>query len=257
MSDETFNNVGQGKAGQLLPLLYDKGKTYGWNAGMSAVMTSLLAHAPLPAHPRILEIGCGSGSMLSALAQMHPAAWVDGLDLHPTALAHTQAMQLPNQGLIQANLHHLPFADESYDLTLALDAFDQGAVDMAQGLSEARRVLRRNGWLALRVSAYAWLHGAHDVAFNTGQRYDRAALEAGVRAAGFSIQRTTFANTLLAPPVIALRLLGRNSASNDNLYLSPTANRIVQWALQTEAVWLRYADLPLGLSLIVLAQKVA
>jgi ubiquinone/menaquinone biosynthesis C-methylase UbiE len=243
--------------GQLLPMLYDKSKTYGWHVGMTAVMTSVLADVLLPAQPRILEIGCGSGMMLNALAHMHPAAWVDGLDLHPAALIHAQAMQLPKQQLTQANLHHLPYADEAFDLVVALDAFDQSAVDIAQGLAEARRVLRPNGWLALRVSAYAWLHGAHDVAFNTGRRYDRAALKTIVTAAGFFIQRVTSANTLLAPPVIVLRLLERNRTSNDELYLSPTANRVVQTALQRESVWLRYADLPFGLSLILLAQKAA
>ncbi len=246
-------------SGQLLPLLYDKSKTYGWNAGMTSVMTSLLADAVLPAQPAILEIGCGSGMMLDALAHIHPAAWVVGLDLHPVALIHAQATQLPRQGFTQANLHHLPYGDEAFDLVVALDAFDQDGVDIAQGLAEARRVLRPNGWLALRVSAYAWLHGQHDVAFNTGRRYDRATLTALVAAAGFFIQRTTFANTLLAPPVIALRLLARNrsNAANDNLYLSPTANRTVQMALRAEATWLRYADLPGGLSLIFLAQKAA
>lgn len=226
---------------------------------MAAVISSLLEHVVLPSPPNILEIGCGSGTMLSALARLYPAAHIDGLDLHPVALAYARSLQPSAPGLIQADLHHIPCEDAAYDLVLALDAFDQSAVKIAQGLAEAQRVLRRNGWLALRVSAYRWLHGAHDVAFNTGRRYDRSTLEATVRNAGFALRRTTYANTLLSPPVIALRLLERRrgAGSNDGLYLSPLANQVVQRALQAEAAWLRYADLPFGLSLIVLAQKKA
>lgn len=257
MNDSTAELGSQDDAGHLLPLLYDSSRTYGWNAGMAAVMESLMGDLPLPDRSHILEIGCGSGAMLHVLGKVHPSAQVEGIDLHPVALSHAQPRLPPNQHLMQANLHWLPFEDAAFDLALALDTFDQNAVDLTVGLAEARRVLRPRGWLALRVSAYPWLHGAHDVAFNTGRRYARKELIQVLEESGFVLRRITNANSLLSPPVIAMRLVQRTRGIDPdaNVYLSPAANWAIKWALWLESHLLRAANLPFGLSLIALAQK--
>lgn len=257
MSNSVVEPGLQTDAGHLLPLLYDSSKTYGWNAGMAAVMESLLGDLPLPDRPRILEIGCGSGAMLHVLSKLQPSAQVEGIDLNPVAVRHAQRLLSAGQHLMQANLHWLPFSEGAFDLALALDTFDQNAVDLMAGLAEARRVLCTCGWLVLRVSAYPWLHGAHDVAFNTGRRYARNELLHVLNDAGFVLRRITGANSLLSPPVIAMRLLQRTREidANTNVYLSPAANRAIHLALRLESYWLRFANLPFGLSLIALAQK--
>lgn len=257
MSNSVIEPGLQDDAGHLLPLLYDSSKTHGWNAGMAAVMESLLVDLPLPDRPHILEIGCGSGAMLHLLSKLQPSAQVEAIDLNPVALSHAQRLLSAEQHLMQANLHRLPFREETFDLALALDTFDQNAVDLMAGLVEARRVLRRRGWLVLRVSAYPWLHGAHDVAFNTGRRYAREELIHVLSEAGFALQRITGANSLLSPAVIVMRLLQRRREIDPdaNVYLSPSANLAIRWALQLESYWLRSANLPFGLSLIALAQK--
>jgi SAM-dependent methyltransferase len=259
----------------LLPLLYDSEATAGWHAGMAAVTRALLPGVRLPVAPRVLEVGCGNGELLRLLATDLPDARLAGMDLSPVAL-RSAAEKGSSEGaavaLTQANLLRLPFANQSFDALLALDSFDQSAIDIDAALAEAWRVLRPGGFLLLRVSAYPWLYGPHDRAFNTGRRYAASEVRAALAASGFAVLHLTHANSLLAPPVVALRLLSRMAnelrsrgilprpkqaaGGSSGVYASPVANRAVELALRAEAAWLRVAPLPAGLSLIALACKV-
>lgn len=237
----------------LLPLLYELEADGGWAGGMAAVSMALLRGARLPPGARVLDVGCGGGAMLRALADAGQGETI-GVDLHPAALFGDATRAAPVAG---GDLHRLPFDDRCFDGLLALDSFDQEGVRLAEALGEARRVLRPGGALLLRVSAYPWLHGAHDAAFGTGKRYARRELLAAVNAAGFAVRRVTHANGLLAPPVIAWRLAQRGALhpQAERLYASSAANRVLGAALRREARRLERRDLPFGLSLFVLAEK--
>ncbi|MGL4650461.1 MAG: class I SAM-dependent methyltransferase [Caldilineaceae bacterium] len=245
----------------LLPLLYDSASTTGWHGGMVAVTQALLHKVPLPIAPAILEVGCGGGDVLRLLARQFPDAQIVGLDLND--LAVETAQRTSGAQVAQANLLRLPFASRTFGLLLALDSLDQREVPLGAALAEVWRVLEPGGLLLLRVSAYPWLYGAHDRAFNTGRRYTGRELRAALKAQGFALVRGTHANTLLAPPVMAQRLLerlrgaSRPSATDVAIYSTPLANHTVHLALQSEAIWLRRASLPAGLSLIAVARKVS
>lgn len=245
-------------AGYLLPALYQTELTSGWNVGMRQVTHALLP-AVLPAGP-ILELGCGGGGLLRELAERLPQQSIQGIDRHPLALSSAQlhlAQVAPQVQVTQADLHGLPFADNSFGLLLALDTFDQTGVDLARGLAESWRVLQPQGMLLLRVSAHAWLQGAHDVAFNTGRRYAIGELQRVLYTAGFAPLRITYANMLLAPPIVLLRLYQRLCATSlaDELYSTAAANRLLALALGCEARWLRRVNLPFGVSLYAIARK--
>ena len=249
-------------AGYLLPALYGAELTSGWSVGMRQVTRALLP-AVLPAGP-ILELGCGGGGLLRDLAermtQQDAQQVLHGMDRHPLALSTAQLhlAQLTTQvQLTQADLHKLPFADNSFGLLFALDTFDQAEVDLTRGLAESWRVLQPQGMLLLRVSAHAWLQGAHDVAFNTGHRYAIGELQHALHAASFAPLRVTYANMLLSLPVVALRLSQRLHPSplTDGLYATTAVNRLLTLALSCEARWLRQVNLPFGISLYAIARK--
>ncbi len=243
------------EAGNLLPSLYEAERVGGWNVGMRAASHAVLARQPLPPGP-ILEIGCGGGAFAAELAERHPHAAVVGLDLRPEALAFAGA-QGSRATWVQGNLLHLPFQKDSFALVVALDVVDQKGIDAGQALAAIRRMMQLGGTLLLRVSAHAWLYGPHDDAFNTGRRYGLAEFCAIVRSAGLEPVRTSFANSLLAPPIVAMRLLQRWGLLplSEDLYADGAVNRLLGAALQAEAGWLRRRDLPVGTSLFVVAVR--
>lgn len=239
----------------LLPLLYAMDRDHGWAQGMRAITHALLEQCPLVQGP-LLELGCGSGTFLQEMAERHPHQTCVGLDRNGIALTYAHQQAVTSQ-LTQADLQQLPFADNHFALIVALDVFDQRFVQLAQALQESWRILRPGGSLLLRISAHSWLHSTHDAAFNTGRRYGRQEVVDAVNASAFALERVTFANTLLSPPVILQRLLERWHLLpfSSNHEISPAVNRLVAQTLQSEARLLSAMNLPFGISLYVLARK--
>jgi ubiquinone/menaquinone biosynthesis C-methylase UbiE len=238
-------------------MLYELDQSNGWSIGMRAATRAIIAQAKAPPGP-ILELGCGAGVFNAELAQQRRAQGpVFGADLHPLALAYARNVVAQPPPLLRANLENVPVPDAILSAVLALDVFDQEGVNIAAAIAESRRVLRIGGKLILRVSAYPWLQGQHDAAFNTGRRYYRRELAALLAAQGFQIERVTHANTLLATPVIVQRLLQRWGwlAVGETVYHVALANQLFALALRLEGRWLAKLDLPAGISLYAVATK--
>lgn len=240
----------------LLPLLYAGDQQYGWSAGMRAVTHALLDMVALPDGP-VVEIGCGGGQFLVDLQRQYPDRLVVGADLHPLALANARNLLPPPAALIQTALPDLPWAENSFALVLALDVFDQQGVDLPAAVAQAYRLLRPGGALLMRVSAHPRLYGAHDRAFHTGQRYTHTQVFDAFAQTSFALQRLTYANTILAAPVAALRLAQRWGLVpwQPDTYQYTYFHHFAAWILRQEAIWLQEIDLPWGLSLCALAHK--
>lgn len=226
-----------------------------WYQGMAAISLSLLdshmagrrALPPL----RILDAGCGPGGMLKRLSALGRPI---GIDFHPLALG-LAAGRAP---LVRASVERIPFANERFDIITSFDVLYHRAVaDDAQALDEFARLLRPDGVLLMRVPALEALRGAHDATVHTRRRYTARDLGSKLRAAGFRISRLTYANTFLFPLILLRRKLQARSAetSSDVELPSPVVNRLLEWTLALERLWLSRFDLPIGVSLFALASK--
>lgn len=242
------------QAGALLSALYETQWEHWWSVGMRAITHAILEGVTLPSGP-VLEIGCGGGAFLQEVAARHPNHFVVGTDLNPAALAH--AHQGGRRAVVLSDLHHLPFPDAGCGTIIGLDAFDQWEVSLEGALVESARVLQPGGVLLIRVSAYDWLRGPHDVAFGTGRRYSSTEVRNALGAARLRPLRMTYANSSLFLPAAAVRLVqqGGHSSVESQLETAPAINALFKRILQTEAGWLKRGDLPFGLSFYALAQK--
>ncbi len=99
-----------------------------------------------------LEVGCGTGYWLSALAE-HTRQMV-GLDLSAGMLGHARR-QAPGSGLAQGQAGQLPFASASFDLLLCVNALHHFPEKQAF-IAESRRVLRSGGvWVNVGMDPHS------------------------------------------------------------------------------------------------------
>ncbi|KAI1330230.1 S-adenosyl-L-methionine-dependent methyltransferase [Xylariaceae sp. FL0255] len=113
---------------------------------------------------RILDIGCGSGTITTGLAKLVPEGSVTGVDMSPEILARakTLAAQSPipaeRQGSVifeQGNvLEKLPYPDDTFDIVYNSQLMGHiPPPDLPrQAVSEMRRVLKPGGILASRAA---------------------------------------------------------------------------------------------------------
>ena len=112
-----------------------------WFVGRRAILESFLEPIAVKLRTpnsalRILDVGCGTGANLEMLAQFGEA---EGVDVSDDALEFCRLKGLKAQkGLAET----LPFADETFELTTALDVVEHLDDDMA-GLKEMHRVTKR------------------------------------------------------------------------------------------------------------------
>ena len=154
----------------------------------------------LPSRGRVLEVGCGGGRFLRALAVARPQLELTGVDVSRSALA-TLAELAPAIGTRVATPSALPARDGEFDAVLLIDVLEHVA-DPAAMLAEIRRVLAPGGVLHAHVpceddprSPWRWLpgqRGARSWKRRFGghvNRFRRRELLARLDAAGFEILR--------------------------------------------------------------------
>jgi ubiquinone/menaquinone biosynthesis C-methylase UbiE len=102
---------------------------------------------------RILEVGCGPGALIQALAAKATAGFVVGIDLSPTMLLqaskrNAQAIREGQARLEGGSATALPFEEASFDKALSANSLPFWP-DQEAGVREMRRVLRPGGVIAI------------------------------------------------------------------------------------------------------------
>jgi len=151
---------------------------------------------------RLLDVGCGPGTITIDLAGRVAPGDVIGLDLSEAvvdlARAAARAAGTPNVTFQVGDLYALPFGDASFDVVHAHQVL-QHLTDPVAALRELRRVARPGGLVAVRDADYGtmtwyppsegldeWLALYHEVtAANRAQADAGRRLLSWVRAAGY------------------------------------------------------------------------
>ena len=143
---------------------------------------------------RVLEVGCGTGTLVAALAERGARVW--GIDAEPEMLEIARQRVPAGVGLKQGRAEALPFKDGWFDrvvMRVSLHLFDRPAA-----IAEARRVLGPDGRLAIATFAPEhfdgfWLNAVYPrIAEIDHARFPTLAqIEADAAAAGFSAVHAT------------------------------------------------------------------
>jgi ubiquinone/menaquinone biosynthesis C-methylase UbiE len=121
--------------------------------GGDKLRRELVRQAALESHHRVLDIGCGTGTLVTEIKRVHPSVEVTGLDPDPKALARARR-KTERAGVAirfeQGFAGKLPFPDASFDRVFSSFMFHHLPADEREKmLREVRRVLAPGGSLHL------------------------------------------------------------------------------------------------------------
>jgi len=218
-----------------------------------------LADKFFPEARSFLEVGCGNGAVLRAVAQSRPWRRLVGSELHPSGLTHARARLPADVEFVQMDARNIP-AHDVFDLTGAFDVIEH--IEDDEGvLRGMRAATRRGGGIMIAVPQHPWLWSHVDDISYHQRRYRRGELEAKLRRNGFEVLFSTSYTSLLLPLMMASRLKGRGKDNNEEIEreftLDPRINGPLTAILRAE-VRLTLAGLrwPAGGSRVAVARAV-
>jgi SAM-dependent methyltransferase len=206
-----------------------------------------------------LEIGCGTGYVLSGISAAFPNVRLEGSEIFATGLGFA-ASRLQSVKLMQIDARKIPFYEE-FDAVGAFDVLEHISEDELV-LANLRNALRPNGLIFLTVPQHAWLWSETDDYAKHVRRYRSAHLHRKLETAGFQIVRSTSFVTFLLPAMIASRLLsrvrwGEKFDPTKEFLIPPVINSTFFRLLASEfALITRGVDFPVGGSRFVVAKKI-
>ena len=121
-----------------------------------AMRRAFLGSIQFPAGARVLEVGCGTGVLTRVLARWSNVEAVVGVDPAASLIREAErlASSLANVTFKESDGRSLPFGDGEFDVVV-FDSTLSHVPGPQRALSEACRVLRPAGWLAVFDGDYA------------------------------------------------------------------------------------------------------
>ena len=234
---------------------FELGENYCWLRGKYDFVRLFLSwYVRTPKeHSDVLDLGCGPGNMNSTLSEF---GTVYGTDFSLEALRFGRSRGL--RRLFIGDLCAFPIDSARFDLAVMIDVLEHIRDDRG-ALAELYRVLKPGAMAVLTVPAFQMLWGSHDRIYGHFRRYTRRELTGRLEAAGFTVQTSTYFETLFFLPMFMFRRVrGAFEATKDRddfiplpAIVNAIALRIISW----EAFLVRRWHPPLGVSLIAVVRK--
>ena len=210
-----------------------------------------------PLAESFLEIGCGTGFVLSAVGDQYPSMQLSGTDIFPAGLLFARN-RIRRAELIQMDARSMPFREE-FDIIGAFDVIEHIKED-EQVLSQIHRALRPGGVVLLTVPQHPRMWSTMDDHAGHVRRYRSGELRSKVRSAGFEVLRMTSFVSMLLPAMFyarwRMRSRNRPYSLTDEFKIHPVMNRLFERMLDVERLLIRWGvNWPAGGSLLLAARK--
>ncbi|AOB33093.1 methyltransferase [Bordetella sp. H567] len=205
-----------------------------------------------------LEVGCGTGFVLSGVAKAFPQASLHGSELHTEGLRFA-AQRVPAAKFMQLDARRIPFRAE-FDAVGAFDVLEHIKEDEIV-LDQLRMSLKSGGALFLTVPQHPSLWSVTDTRAYHERRYTADELHGKLKRAGFRIVRSTSFVSLLLPVMYASRKKPTTAAHENfdpaaELKLSAPLNSTLEWILKIELLGIQAGlNYPVGGSRLVVAES--
>jgi len=209
-----------------------------------------------PQSRNFLEIGCGTGFVLSGIRKAFPRLSIAGSEMYVEGLRFAAA-RVPDAFLFQMDARCIPY-DSEFDVIGAFDVIEHIGEDEAV-LEQMYRALRPNGGIILTVPQHPFLWSRQDEFACHVRRYSRHELVEKVQRAGFRVIAVTSFVSLLLPLMIVSRFFRRNKVPTEltgEFKLGKLTNGILLQIMALERLIIRGGvRLPMGGSLMLTARK--
>jgi SAM-dependent methyltransferase len=203
-----------------------------------------------------LEIGCGTGFVLSSIAARFPAAALTGSEIFSSGLPFAAA-RVPRAELVQMDARDIPFVGH-FDAVGAFDVIEH-IQDDELVLRQIHASLRPGGGLIVTVPQHRWLWSHQDTAACHVRRYEAGELRQKVQRAGFSVLFETSFMSVLLPLMYLSRIRKKDVENYDplaELRIGKLVNRVLLTMMQFEGFLIRSGlRMPLGGSRLLVARR--
>ena len=143
---------------------------------------------------KVLEIGCGVGSMTSYIQQSSEVVCIDCLKQYVDFMGlESPGIKVFNYDIMYRNVMKLK--EHNFDTIVCINVLEHIQKD-SEALNNMRQLLKKKGRLVLVVPAHRFLYGPMDVEVDHFRRYDKKELVDKIRLAGFGIEKVTHFNRI-------------------------------------------------------------
>jgi SAM-dependent methyltransferase len=218
-----------------------------------------LAAKYFPQARSFLEVGCGTGMVLTGLAASRRWDRLVGSELHPAGLNFARKRLPSSVELVQMDARNIP-AQGVFDVTGAFDVIEHVVEDEAV-IRGMRAATQPKGGIIIAVPQHPWLWSESDVEALHQRRYRRGELEQKLVRNGYEILFSSSFTSWLLPLMVVSRLKPRGKRDEQDPFreftLSPKLNEMLTRLLRAEVrTTLAGSRWPVGGSRVVVGRAV-
>ena len=202
-----------------------------------------------------LEVGCGTGFVLSAVRNSYPTAELHGSEYFEEGLLHARR-RVPTANFSKLDARKIN-DNKLFDCIGAFDVIEHINEDELV-LSNLSRALKNGGTLLVTVPQHRWLWSVVDEHACHVRRYTRSELVSKVTQSGLTVEYVTSFVSLLVPFMWLSRLRSNNVNYDpmDEFRIPNWLNRLLEMIMTFELGLLKIGiTLPIGGSLLLQARK--
>lgn len=211
-----------------------------------------------PGARSFMEIGCGTGFVLSAIEASRHWDRLYGSELYEEGLAFARTRLNGRAELVQMDARNIPTQYSAIDAIGAFDVIEHIDDDEAV-LRGIHRALKPEGGLIIAVPQHRWLWSYVDEESHHVRRYSARELHSKIERAGFRLLFSGSYTFALLPAMIASRSKRRPEGSTgyQQFSLPRAVNSLFRRVLEIEvSLSLAGVPFPMGGSRVIVARKI-
>ena len=227
-----------------------------WFSVRNSLITQMLG-IYFPKARKFLELGCGTGYVMSGIAEAYPHLSLSGSELFAQGLPFA-AQRVPAATVFQMDARAIPYESE-FDVIGAFDVIEHIEED-ERVLAQMHQAVATGGGIMLTVPQHRFLWSQQDEYACHVRRYEAAELRGKVERVGFTVVRMTSFVSLLLPLMFLARRRKRGADKEfdpmEELRIGGLLNTALKAVLGLEVALIRAGvSMPVGGSLMMVAMK--